>query len=107
MTNDLDWYLRGDLIYIGKQFIGAPNQAIAPSRELVNLRLGIETEMYTVELWSENLFNNKEAVAAFRDVFFTNTVDGVNSSFNTFFPWRFSTTYGRLRTFGVTARLRF
>ena len=107
LTDNFDWYTRGDLIYIGKQFIGAPNQAIAPGRELVNLRLGIESDRYTVELWSENLFNNKEAVAAFRDVFFQNTVDGVTSSFNTFFPWRFSTTYGRLRTFGITARVRF
>lgn len=107
LTDDFDWYARSDFIYIGKQFIGSQNQAIAPARELVNLRLGIESDKYTVELWSENLFNNKEAVAAFRDVFFQNTVDGVSSSFNTFFPWRYSTTYGRLRTFGVTARMRF
>lgn len=107
LTDDFDWYARGDLIYIGKQFVGATNLTVAPARELVNLRLGIESDRYTVELWSENLFNNKEAVAAFRDVFFQNTVDGVTSSFNTFFPWRFSTTYGRLRTFGITAWVNF
>ncbi|MEQ8507769.1 MAG: TonB-dependent receptor [Rhodospirillaceae bacterium] len=107
LNDNFDWYIRSDFTYIGKQFIGAQNQAIAPSRELVNLRLGIDSDRYTVELWSENLFNNKEAVAAFRDVFFQNTVDGVTSSFNTFFPWRYSTTYGRLRTFGVTTRMRF
>jgi len=108
-----DWYSRADATYQGRWYVGSDNQGYIPSHTYVNLRLGVESGRYTVELWGENLFENNEAIGAFRDVYFNNTPDVLQqnppqSNFVAdFFPWRLTVSHPRLRTYGVTARVRF
>ncbi len=105
-------YSRGDWTWQDKIFIGNDNQSWLPSRSVVNATLGLRSERYTIELWGRNLFDDDSPTAAYRDVFFTNTddINQVNppaTEFSTFFPIRYSVSYPRLRTFGITARVRF
>ena len=106
---DTDWYVRTDVLHTGKQWLGAPNQAEVPAHTYVNLRLGIDSERLTLELWTENLFDDDKPVAGFRDVFFANALPGGGAGgiFNTFFPFRVTLSHPRRRQVGVTARFRF
>ena len=105
---DVEWYLRGDVSYRGKQYADATNQATIPSSTIANAHLGLTTDTWTLELWSTNLFDNGDPVAAYRDVYFTNTLpDGTYTGGGSFFPYRYSVSYPRLREFGVTWRMRF
>jgi len=94
-------------------YIGNDNQgSVAPST-FVNLRLGVESERYTVEFWVDNLFEYDDPVGAYRDIFWSNTQDiqGVNdpptSTLADFPPIRLTVNQPSLRTFGLTARVRF
>ena len=106
---DMDWYLRTDVLYTGKQWVGAANQAEVPAHTYVNLRIGIDAERYTVELWSDNLLDDDKPVAAFRDVWFANALPGggAEGGFNAFFPWRLTVSHPRRRQVGATLRVRF
>ena len=109
IRGNLDWYVRADVLYTGKQWIGAPNQAEVPAHTYVNLRVGIEAERYSVELWSENLLEDDNPTAGFRDVYFANALPGggAGGGFNTFFPWRITLSHPRLRQIGATLRVTF
>ena len=64
-----------------------------------------------MEFWVRNLFENDEPIAAFRDIYWTNTDDmhGTEnpahpqeaSNFDDFPPLRMSVTYPTLRTYGL------
>jgi iron complex outermembrane receptor protein len=106
---ETDWFIRGDVMYTGEQFMGSPNQAIVPAHTYVNLRLGLDSARYTVELWAENLFDDDNPVAGFRDVYFSNTGPGggVGGFFDTFFPFRITLSHPRRRQVGIMGRVRF
>ncbi len=109
LRGDVDWYVRGDAAYTGKQYLGSPNQAEIPAHTYVNLRVGIDTERYTVELWSTNLFDDDNPIAGFRDVYFANALPGGGPGgfFDEFFPFRITLSHPRRRQIGLTARVRF
>ena len=109
LRGDMDWYVRGDVLYTGRQWLGAPNQAKIPAHTYVNLRIGIDSERYTVELWSDNLLDDDKPIAGFREVYFANALPGGGAGgfFNTLFPFRFAVSHPRRRQVGVTARYRF
>lgn len=102
-----DWFVRTDVAYRGRQFADATNEAIIPEQLLVNASLGLRGARWTLELWGRNLTNEDKPVAAYRDVFFSNTLPSGVSNGGTFFPWRYSVSYPRLRTYGLTLRMRF
>ena len=106
---DMEWYLRTDVLYTGKQWIGAVNQAKIPAHTYVNLRIGFEAERYTVELWSDNLLDDDKPVAGFRDVWFSNALPGggAEGGFDAFFPWRITLSHPRRRQVGATLRFNF
>lgn len=107
LRGDVDWYLRTDAAYRGKQYADPTNEAIIPASTTVNAHLGLTKDTWSVEVYALNLLGNDEALAAYRDVFFTNTTpDGVNNG-GTFFPWRYSITYPKLQQYGVTWRMKF
>ena len=85
------------------------NQAEVPAHTYVNLRVGIDAERYSVELWSGELLDDDSPVAGFRDVYFGNALPGGGAGgfFDTFFPWRITLSHPRGRQVGVTARFRF
>jgi iron complex outermembrane recepter protein len=112
LTDGWDLFASGDASYQGKVYVGNDNQSFLPARTYVNLRLGVESARYSVELWGRNVFNNDEPIAAYRDVFFTNTDDyfqeaAATSPADKFFPIRYTVSHPRLRTFGITGRVRF
>jgi len=106
----LSWFARTNVSYRGKQFADSANQTILPEQTLVNASLGLDGERYALELWGRNLTDEDGPTGAFRDIFFQN-VDpaGVSASgsFDAFFPFRWTTSHPRLRTYGVTFRMRF
>lgn len=106
---DMDWYVRTDVLYTGRQWIGAVNQAKIPAHTYVNLRIGFEAERYTVELWSDNLLDDDKPVAGFRDVWFSNALPGggPEGGFDAFFPWRITLSHPRRRQVGATLRVNF
>lgn len=110
LRGNVDWYLRGDAAYRGKQFQDAGNEAWVPSSTTANAHLGIAREdSWSIELYALNLNGNDKPTGAYRDVFFTNTIPGtppVNNG-GSFFPWRYSITYPRMEQYGVTWRVRF
>ncbi len=112
ISGEWELYSRGDWTWQDKVFIGNDNQSWLPARGLFNATLGLRSDRYTIELWGRNLFDEDSPSAAYRDVFFTNTDDIAQANppateFPTFFPIRYSVSYPRLRTFGITARVRF
>jgi len=106
---DLEWYVRTDVLYTGKQWVGAANQAEVPAHNYVNLKIGIDAERYSVELWSDNLLDDDKPTAAFRDVWFSNALPGGGAGgfFDTFFPWRLTVSHPRRRQVGATLRVNF
>ncbi len=112
ITGDWELYARGDASYQGKIFVGNDNQSTLPARTTLNLKLGIESGRYSIELWGRNVFGEDSPIAAYRDVWFSNTSDPlqerpVQSTSDEFFPWRYSVTHPVLATYGITARVRF
>lgn len=120
VSESLDWYLRGDLSYRDEQFADATNQAITPDQTKLNMQIGLQGDAWTVELWGRNLTNEDGPSAAYRDVYFSNTLpDGTyfrtppgttpagSNGRGTFFPWRYSVSYPTLREYGVTLRYKF
>lgn len=113
LRGEWDWYARSDASYTGKIYVGNDNEAWIPPHTYVNLRLGVQSSRYTVEFWVRNLFDNDSPIAAFRDIYWTNTSDiaasqtPTHSNFDDFPPLRYSISYPKLRTFGLIARMRF
>lgn len=120
LRNNLDWYLRGDLSYRDEQYADATNQAITPDQTKLNMQLGFQGDSWTFEIWGRNLTNEDGPSAAYRDVYFTNSLpDGTffrtpagttpagTTGRSTFFPWRYSVSYPTLREYGVTLRYKF
>jgi len=105
-------YGRTDLSYQGKVYSGNNNLSWLPEHTYVNVKLGIESGRYSVELWGRNIFNDDAPIAVYRDVFFNNATDVYrqappSSTTDDFFPWRLTVTHPRLATWGITARVRF
>ena len=105
MAGQWEWYTRLDAFYQSKWFVDAPNQAIVPGRWRSNLRLGMDSERYTVEVWATNLLDDDTVDAAFRDVYFTNLTQDTQE--NALFPWRESIANPQRRVIGLRLIARF
>jgi iron complex outermembrane receptor protein len=112
---DWKWYTRADITYQSGVYVGNDNQSWLPERYYVNGRFGYRSSRYTIELWGRNLFNNDDAIAAFRDISWANTDSltppfanlGPRPDFDKFVPLRYTVTYPRLRTVGINFEMRF
>ena len=111
---DWDFFGRVDGIWQDEWFVGNDNQGVIPDHTYVNLRLGLDSARYTLELFANNLFEDTNPVGAFRDIYWSNTQDvrAAGPDFPTstladFPPLRLSISQPRLRTFGLNARVRF
>jgi iron complex outermembrane receptor protein len=110
-----DWYVSGDANYQSGIYVGNDNQSWIPSHTYVNTKLGVESGVYAIEAWTRNLFDQGQAVAAYRDIYFANTDNqyapevnqGPRPNFDDFVPWRYTVSYPNERTYGVTFRMRF
>ena len=82
-----------DANYKSKQFSDSANLAYLPSRWLVDARIGVRGDKWSVTAWAKNLFNLQYAAAAFATFAATDTV--------------YVPTKGASRTLGLTANHRF
>lgn len=113
LFNQWDFFGRTDLNWKDKWYTGNENQNWIRPSTFVNLRLGVESSRYTVEAFVDNLFNYDKPIGAYRDIFWSNTQDiyarndPPTSSLGDFPPMRMTINQPRLRTWGLTARMRF
>jgi iron complex outermembrane receptor protein len=56
-----DWmgFLRGDVVYTGKQWESEANIGYLAARTVVNARMGVESDALRVELFANNLFDDR------------------------------------------------
>ncbi|MDX2223184.1 MAG: TonB-dependent receptor [Rhodospirillaceae bacterium] len=66
LTDNWDWFLRGDLSYFGKTFIDVDNLSVCDSYFIANARTGIEREDFRLEFFVKNLFDDKNWSACAR-----------------------------------------
>jgi len=115
-----DWDLKSSISgnYVDKVFVANDNQNWVPAHTNVNFSIGAESPRYTVTFWVRNLLDNDKPISAFRDIYWTNDSDiqaqtpltaqfRTVSNFDDFPPMRMTITYPSLRTYGLTARMRF
>jgi len=109
LRGEWEFYSRSDVLYTGSQWVGPANEAEVPATTVVNQRLGFETEAFRLEFWIENLLDQNNPTAAFRDVTFNNTHLDIPAygGFSDMFPFRMTISNPRLRTYGVSALMRF
>ena len=100
---DFDGFLRGDFSYRSKQYMDSTNLTVIPSRALVNMKAGIDSDHLRFEFFVDNLFDNDRPTFAFRDVFFSNFVNGAA----VIFPPRITVSHPRGREMGLRATARF
>lgn len=103
-TSD-EWSPFGNIaaVYRGKQFADIANFSFIPGRTVVDLRAGAKNEMFRVEAFVSNVFDNRTYPAGnIAPDFGINKVGGVRSSNSGFFG-----AYAEPRTFGVRAGVKF
>jgi iron complex outermembrane receptor protein len=60
LVGDWNYFVRGDVIYTGKQYVDELNLAWIKSYATFNARIGfVRNEAFTIELFANNLFNKK------------------------------------------------
>ena len=113
LVDHWDFYGRTDVSWRDKWYTGSDNQNWIPPSTFVNLRLGVESGRYTIEAFVDNLFGFSKPIGAYRDIFRSNTQDIYSrnnpptSSMGDFPPMRETINLPNLRTWGLTARVRF
>lgn len=103
LTDDWDWFVRGDAIYFGKTWVDVDNIASCNDYWLFNARAGIEREDLRVELWVKNLFDDDNWAACARWTDFTRPID---FAFFTFFQGVAVTPQNK-RQFGLKTSINF
>lgn len=56
---DGKWFVRGDVTYIGKRWDNIVNLAYVPAQTRANLRAGLSRGNWDVQLWVNNLFDDR------------------------------------------------
>ena len=113
MDNDWSFFGRGDLTYEDEWFPQDDNLAVIPSHTFLNLRIGVRSDRVTVTAWANNLLDEDDPIATFRDVWVTNTDDIgqnlplVGRGTQQIYPLRYTVNHPTLRTFGLDVVVRF
>jgi iron complex outermembrane receptor protein len=66
LTGDWDWFARIDYKHRGKVFFDATNVGWLAARDLFNLRAGVSDKRIRIEVYVNNLFNDKKLTEAVR-----------------------------------------
>ena len=64
LTADLDWFARGDLSHQGKKFTDLSNVAWIGASNLLNVKLGVRNEKYTIEAFVNNVTDDDTLLSA-------------------------------------------
>ena len=113
VTGDWEWFTRGDFTYEDSWYPQDDNFAVIPEKTYLNLSLGFRSDQWTITAWVNNLLEDDDPIATFRDIYFSNTDDVsqsrplVGRGTEQIVPWRYSVAHPRLRTYGLTVQARF
>ena len=99
MNGDWSWFLRGDFNYNSKRYAQVYNLAHTGNREVVNLRGGVRSGNFDIEVWVDNVFDNEDSPALIRYVQVREFFFGPDRAIGVTLPEK--------RRVGVTARYRF
>ena len=99
MTDDWSWFLRADMNYNSKRYAQVYNLAHTGNREVVNLRGGVKSGNFDIEVWVDNVFDNEDSPALIRYVQVREFFFGPDRAIGVTLPEK--------RRIGVTARYRF
>ena len=77
-----DAFLRGDLIYTGRQYETESNLAYTAPSATVNIRAGIDFDGKRIELFGTNIFDNKTATSLARTTYATYNAAGFGTNRN-------------------------
>lgn len=102
LVGDWDYRVRGDVIYVGKQYTDESNLTSLPSYTTVNLTFGIEKENVGVDFYVSNLFNERAWLTGRRFI----DVSGVPLNMTTAGQGAFLTPIDK-REIGVNVRYKF
>ncbi len=103
MNNGMEGFFRGDVIYMGEVFTDETNLAFLEDYFLANVRGGVETDRYRVELFIKNLFDEDAWATGAR---FSDTAFPTDFS-NFFVQQGFNLTPQNKREAGIRATYRF
>lgn len=65
LTDTMDYFLRTDISYQGKQYASFLNAGFVGGRTLVNASIGVTADSWDVQIWTRNLLNNEYASSTF------------------------------------------
>lgn len=102
LVGDWDYRLRGDVIYVGKQYADETNLTTLPSYTTVNFTFGIEKENVGIDFYVSNLFNERAWLTGRRFI----DVSSVPLNMTTAGQGSFVTPIDK-REFGVNIRYKF
>lgn len=66
VSTDTDFFIRGDILFESRRFAQVHNLAHTGNKVIVNVRVGIETENFTLALWVKNLTDDRTPVSIIR-----------------------------------------
>lgn len=97
-----EWYGRAEVNYTGRIYVDEINQSWLDDKARVNLRFGIESDNARIEIYADNLLNDRTFVSAVRGSASNFSVGPRSVSQPTAFA-----VLPRLRTFGIRTSYRF
>lgn len=102
LVGDWDYRVRGDIFYIGKQYIDESNMVHLKAYNVVNLSAAVENESVSLEFYTSNLFDKKAWMTGRRFI----DVSGVPLDLTTAGQGAFATPVDR-REIGFNVRYKF
>jgi iron complex outermembrane recepter protein len=71
LTDDINWLIETDIQYQDDRFDTADNRIVMPGYWLVDLRVGLESDNWSVIAFADNLFNDDTVKTAFNAIDFS------------------------------------
>ena len=110
MAGDVGWFARNDWLYESKRYSTVSNLAWAPSQWVWNARVGVESELFTISLYLDNITNEKSPIQIQDFPLFDESAGYLDTSANALgvvSQRAFSIAPRRSRNAGLTAQFRF
>jgi outer membrane receptor protein involved in Fe transport len=107
VTSDVRGWVRLDYAYTSKKYSQIFNLAHTGDQNLVNLKVGFETDKWTITLWGDNLTDDRTPSTVIRFVDFENALPIGTSNRTSSFVRAFQYPLADKRQFGLTASYKF
>lgn len=107
VTSNISGFVRLDYAYTAKKYSQIFNLAHTGDQNLVNLKVGFETDNWTITLWGDNLTDDRTPSTVIRFVDFENVLPVGTSNRTSAFVRAFQYPLADKRQFGITASYKF